>query len=72
MQRTPQEEIALAILLWRFTGHHLVNGWRPDMPSIDRGFKALELAKVAGVKREYLRAMSELPILTVKVKELGE
>jgi hypothetical protein len=70
VKRTDREEIALALLVWRYVGHVVTEAATVPDRSFDRTQRALRLAKLVGVKDEYLRTMFELPVLTVKVKEL--
>lgn len=68
-----KDDLALAILLWRYVGHRLTgSGHRRSSPSMEserRAYKALEMAKKLGVKDEYLKVVFDKPILVVKVLE---
>lgn len=68
-----KNELALAILLWRYVGHRLTGtGHRRSSPSMEserRAYKALKMAKELGVKDEYLKAVFSKPVVVVKMLE---
>lgn len=66
MDPATKADLAYAILLWRYVGHRATVKDLGD----SRPYRALKLAKDAGVRDEYLRIMLGNPILSVKV--LGE
>ena len=67
---TDANEIATALLLWRYVGHRLANGHIvPSDESTSRQKRALRLAKLLGVKDEYLALTFSTPVLTVKFLE---
>lgn len=73
---TLKEEIALAILLWKYW-RQMANGNRNpqdlrnvrDGGAVEYGFEALEMAKAAGVKDEFISMLTEFPSMTVTVQE---
>lgn len=72
---TDKEEIALALVLWKFwRSRPKFGGHRaqitPDMEAVAN--KSLELAKLAGVKKEFFDLLFELPVIRVKCKELDK
>ena len=71
---TDKQEIALGILLWKFyrsrcDSNSLKMTTQNNLPVAN---KALELAKSAGVKDEYLQLLFELPVMTLRARELEE
>lgn len=58
------------IRFWRFINHKLNGTLVPCAESESRHFEALRLARVIGVKAEYVQAAISMPVLTVRVKEL--
>lgn len=58
------------IRYWRFINHRLNGTLVPCAESEARHLEALRLAKVIGVRAEYVQAAIEMPVLTVRVKEL--
>lgn len=65
---TDRADLALALVLWRYVGHRLVNGHiSPTDESLARQQRALRLAKRLGIRDEYLAAMFRVPVVNVKV-----
>jgi hypothetical protein len=76
---TDKEEVALALLLWKFyrSEYQARGGAAAGMGGnlitdrhVDNCLTALRLAKLVGVRDEFLRLMTEIPVMQIRVAEL--
>lgn len=65
-------ELAEAVLVWRYTRHLIDPAHRgfPSIESEEAAYRAIDLAKLIGVKDEFLKLMFDHPVLSISVKNL--
>jgi hypothetical protein len=75
--RRDREDLAAALLLWRYVDHTFYGGVPKE--SFSRVLRATELARKLDISREFMTALQGTPVLSVKVngrtievKDLGQ
>lgn len=72
--KSDEEEIALALLLWKFLRSHYVlstSGTRSHATD-ESPFKVLDLAKKCGVSREFFKLLMKFPVTKITIREYEE
>ena len=69
MSDVHKEELAQALVLWRYVGHGFRQVLIPTAYSEWRRCEALRLAKAVGIGAEYVRELLARPVVSIEIRE---